>query len=50
MTDPAHKVVLATTAKENVISIKLLRKLGFENADEIKVDGEDLLVHSITAV
>lgn len=50
MIDPAHKLVLATTAKENFISIKLLRKLGFEKTDEIKVDGEHLLVHSISAV
>lgn len=50
MEDPAHHVILATTAKDNVTSIKLLSKLGFEKVDEIKVDGEDLLVHSIKGV
>ena len=47
--DTAHPLVLATTLKDNIDSIRLLEKLGFHVSSEIKVQNEDLLVHVIAA-
>ena len=44
--DPAHNHVLATTLKENINSIQLLKKLSFEFEKEFKTDNEVLLLYS----
>jgi RimJ/RimL family protein N-acetyltransferase len=43
--DPTHKIILATTVKENSSSIKLLEKLGLRFEQEIRVDEEPLSVY-----
>ena len=40
-----HKILLATTVKENVNSIQLLEKLGFSFQKTITTDGENLSVY-----
>ena len=43
-----HEIMLATTLKENVSSIQLLRKLGFVFSKEITNEKDVLLLFSIT--
>jgi len=44
--EAVHKLIHATTIKENVNSIQLLKKLGFEFDKEIQVEKEVLLLYS----
>lgn len=44
-----HPVVLATTLKDNLGSIRLLKKLGFQFTEQIQVQNKNLLLHSVTA-
>jgi RimJ/RimL family protein N-acetyltransferase len=43
-----HSTVLATTLRDNVNSIQLLLKLGFSFLKEIEVEGEPLLIYTIS--
>ncbi|MDQ6845643.1 MAG: GNAT family N-acetyltransferase [Bacteroidota bacterium] len=43
---PEHNAILATTIPENIISIKLLKKLGFYFKTEIEEGGHKLHVYS----
>jgi RimJ/RimL family protein N-acetyltransferase len=49
MKNPLHQTILATTIKENVNSIRLLRKLGFTIDKEIANSDETLSVYFVTA-
>ena len=42
-----HSHILATTIPNNINSIKLLKKLGFQFDKEIETDNEKLHVYSI---
>ncbi len=44
--DFSHSTILATTMKENIQSIALLKKLGLQFEKEILVENETLLVYS----
>ncbi|MEP7143259.1 MAG: GNAT family N-acetyltransferase [Ferruginibacter sp.] len=44
---PEHLYILATTVPQNINSIKLLKKLGLQFNEEIKVENEMLQVYSI---
>jgi ribosomal-protein-alanine N-acetyltransferase len=46
--DSVHTKILATTVKENVNSMKLLKKLGFRFIREMEHETEILLVYSVT--
>jgi len=47
--DYGHKSILATTALNNVRSMKLLEKLGLKLQKRIKVEGEELILYQISA-
>jgi [ribosomal protein S5]-alanine N-acetyltransferase len=47
LTDPKHPMILATTLKDNITSIRLLEKLGFQFEQEIRNDPETLCLYSI---
>jgi RimJ/RimL family protein N-acetyltransferase len=46
--DPDHQTILATTMMDNLNSIKLLEKLGFQCMKEIENEGTKLLLYSIS--
>ena len=49
LADPKHPMILATTLKDNVTSIRLLEKLGFQFVREIRREQDTLSLYSIQA-
>ena len=48
LSDCGHESILATTALDNIRSIRLLEKLGLKSEKKIKVEGEDLMLYRIS--